>query len=171
MNTNSLYASLLWITRKHLTALSLNQCFSPWRIKELTSPTLRFWGTFTVKPPLPYDSTLTVTSSSWNAELDRQGDMISPRLFTSCLQDAIISQINREERGIQISGEHLSHHICHSSGMQWNRRDVRLHYRGFYLSSMKKGQCQRNYQRFPQSRSRRQALWLAKWYYHYSLVL
>jgi hypothetical protein len=41
----------------------------------------------------------------------RQGDNISPRLFTSCLQDAIISRINWENRGIKIDGEYLSHLI------------------------------------------------------------
>ena len=37
----------------------------------------------------------------------RQGDNISPRLFTSCLQDAIIDKINLKGRGIKINGEHL----------------------------------------------------------------
>ncbi len=41
----------------------------------------------------------------------RQGDNISPRLFTSCLQDAIISKINWEGKGIQIDGENLLHLI------------------------------------------------------------
>ena len=39
----------------------------------------------------------------------RQGDNISPKLFTACLQDAIINQINWEDKGINIDGEHLSH--------------------------------------------------------------
>jgi exonuclease III len=39
----------------------------------------------------------------------RQGDNISPKLFTGCLQDAVISKINWEEKGIKIDGEHLSH--------------------------------------------------------------
>ena len=41
----------------------------------------------------------------------RQGDNISPRLFTSCLQDAIIGKINWKDRGIKIYGEYLSHLI------------------------------------------------------------
>ena len=41
----------------------------------------------------------------------RQGDNISPKLFTACLQDAIINQINWEDKGINIAGEHLSHLI------------------------------------------------------------
>ena len=41
----------------------------------------------------------------------RQGDNISPKLFTACLQDAIINQINWEDKGINIDGEHLSHLI------------------------------------------------------------
>ena len=41
----------------------------------------------------------------------RQGDNISPKLFTTCLQDAIINQINWEDKGINIDGEHLSHLI------------------------------------------------------------
>ena len=41
----------------------------------------------------------------------RQGDNISPRLFTSCLQDAIIGKINWKDRGIKINGEYLSHLI------------------------------------------------------------
>ena len=41
----------------------------------------------------------------------RQGDNISPRLFTACLQDAIISQINWEDKLINIDGDHLSHLI------------------------------------------------------------
>ena len=41
----------------------------------------------------------------------RQGDNISPRLFTSCLQDAIIGKINWKDRGIKIDGEYLSHLI------------------------------------------------------------
>ena len=41
----------------------------------------------------------------------RQGDNISPRLFTSCLQDAIISKINWKDRGIKINVEYKSHLI------------------------------------------------------------
>ena len=41
----------------------------------------------------------------------RQGDNISPRLFTSCLPDAIIGKNNWEDRGIKIDGEYLSHLI------------------------------------------------------------
>ena len=41
----------------------------------------------------------------------RQGDNISPRLFTSCLQDAIIGKINWKDIGIKIDGEYLSHLI------------------------------------------------------------
>ena len=33
------------------------------------------------------------------------------RLFTSCLQDAIIGKINWKDRGIRINGEYLSHLI------------------------------------------------------------
>ena len=40
----------------------------------------------------------------------KQGD-ISPKLFTACLQDAIINKINWEEKGINIDGRHLSHLI------------------------------------------------------------
>ena len=41
----------------------------------------------------------------------RQGDNISPRLFTSCLQDAIIGKISWKDRGIKIDGEYLFHLI------------------------------------------------------------
>ena len=41
----------------------------------------------------------------------RQGDNISPKLFTSCLQHAIINKINWENKGVRIDGEHLSHLI------------------------------------------------------------
>ena len=41
----------------------------------------------------------------------RQGDNISPKLVTACLQDAIINKINWEDKGINIDGEHLSHLI------------------------------------------------------------
>ena len=41
----------------------------------------------------------------------RKGDNISPKLFTACLQDAIINKINWEDKGINIDGEHLSHLI------------------------------------------------------------
>ena len=41
----------------------------------------------------------------------RQGDNISPRLITSCLQDAIIGKINWKDRGIKINGKYLSHLI------------------------------------------------------------
>ena len=41
----------------------------------------------------------------------RQGNNISPKLFTACLQDAIINKINWEGRGINIDGERLSHLI------------------------------------------------------------
>ena len=41
----------------------------------------------------------------------RQGDNLSPKLFTACLQDAIINKINWEDKGINIDGEHLSHLI------------------------------------------------------------
>ena len=38
----------------------------------------------------------------------RQGDNISPRLFTSCLPDAIIGKINWKDRGMKINAEYLS---------------------------------------------------------------
>ena len=41
----------------------------------------------------------------------RQGDNISPKLFTSCLQYTIINKINWENKGIRIDGEYLSHLI------------------------------------------------------------
>ena len=41
----------------------------------------------------------------------RQGDNISPRLFTSCLQDAITGKLNWKDRGIMIDCEYLSHLI------------------------------------------------------------
>ena len=41
----------------------------------------------------------------------RQGDTISPKLFTACLQDAIINKINWKGKGINIDDEHLSHLI------------------------------------------------------------
>ena len=41
----------------------------------------------------------------------RQGDNISPKLFTSCLQRAIINNINWENKGVRIDGEYLSHLI------------------------------------------------------------
>ena len=39
-----------------------------------------------------------------------QGDNISPKLFTSCLQYEII-KINWENKGVRIDGEYLSHLI------------------------------------------------------------
>ena len=39
----------------------------------------------------------------------RQGDNISPKLFTSCLQHAIINKINWENKGVRIDGAYLSH--------------------------------------------------------------
>ena len=41
----------------------------------------------------------------------RQGDNISPRPFTSCLQDAIIGKINWKDRDIKINGQYLAHLI------------------------------------------------------------
>ena len=41
----------------------------------------------------------------------RQGDNISPKLFTACLPDAIFNQINWEDKGINTDTEHLSHLI------------------------------------------------------------
>ena len=41
----------------------------------------------------------------------KQGDNISPKLFTACLQDVIINKLNWEDKGINIDGEHLSHLI------------------------------------------------------------
>ena len=41
----------------------------------------------------------------------RQGDNISPKLFTSCLQYAIINKINWENKGVRIDREYLSHLI------------------------------------------------------------
>ena len=38
----------------------------------------------------------------------RQGDKISPKLFTSCLQHAIINKINWENKAVRIDGEYLS---------------------------------------------------------------
>ena len=37
----------------------------------------------------------------------RQGDNISPKWFTSCLQHAIINKINWENKGVRIDGEYL----------------------------------------------------------------
>ena len=41
----------------------------------------------------------------------RQGDSISPKLFTSCLQYAIINKINWESNGVTTDGEYLSNLI------------------------------------------------------------
>ena len=41
----------------------------------------------------------------------RQGDKISPKLFTACLQDAIIKRIDWEGSGLNIDGDYLSHLI------------------------------------------------------------
>ena len=41
----------------------------------------------------------------------RQGDNISPKLFTASLQDAIINEIDWENRGINIDDEYLSYLI------------------------------------------------------------
>ena len=41
----------------------------------------------------------------------RQGDNISPKLFTSCLQHAIINKIDWENKGVRIDGKYLSHLI------------------------------------------------------------
>ena len=41
----------------------------------------------------------------------RQGDHISSKPFTACLQDAVINKIDWEEKGVNIDGEHLSHLI------------------------------------------------------------
>ena len=41
----------------------------------------------------------------------RHGDNISPKLFTACLQDAIIKMIDWEGRGLNIDGAYLSHVI------------------------------------------------------------
>ena len=41
----------------------------------------------------------------------RQGDNISPKLFASCLQHAIINKINWENKCVRIDGEYLSHLI------------------------------------------------------------
>ena len=41
----------------------------------------------------------------------RQGDNISPKLFTANLQDAITKRIEWEGRGLNIDGEYLSHLI------------------------------------------------------------
>ena len=38
----------------------------------------------------------------------RQGDTISPKLFTACLQDSIINKSNWEDKGLNIDCEHLS---------------------------------------------------------------
>ena len=59
-------------------------------------------------------STLKLHRDSDKVKLQRgvtQGDDISPKLFTACLQDAIINKINWENKGINIDGEHLSHLI------------------------------------------------------------
>ena len=37
----------------------------------------------------------------------RQGDNISPKLFTSCLQHTIINNINWENKGVRIDGEYF----------------------------------------------------------------
>jgi len=57
-------------------------------------------------------STLKLHKDSDDIKLERgarQGDNISPKLFTACLQDTILNQINWENRGINIDGEYLAH--------------------------------------------------------------
>ena len=39
----------------------------------------------------------------------RQGDNISPKLFTSCLHHTIINKINWKNKSVRIDGEYLSH--------------------------------------------------------------
>ena len=59
-------------------------------------------------------STLKLHKDSNQISLERgarQGDNISPKLFTASLQDAIINKIDWEEKGINIDGKHLSHLI------------------------------------------------------------
>ena len=59
-------------------------------------------------------STLKLHRESDKINLQRgvmQGDNISPKLFTVCLQDAIINKINWDGKGINIDGEHMSHLI------------------------------------------------------------
>ena len=41
----------------------------------------------------------------------KQGDNISPKLFTSCLQHVIINKIHLENKGVRIDSEYLSHLI------------------------------------------------------------
>lgn len=57
-------------------------------------------------------STLKLHKDSDDIKLERgarQGDNISPKLFTACLQDTILNQINWDNRGINIDGEYLAH--------------------------------------------------------------
>ncbi|KAI8522203.1 hypothetical protein Bbelb_019570 [Branchiostoma belcheri] len=57
-------------------------------------------------------STLRLHKESEKIKLERgarQGDNISAKLFTACLQDAVVNKINWDKRGINIDGEYLSH--------------------------------------------------------------
>ncbi|CAH1277638.1 MUC4 [Branchiostoma lanceolatum] len=57
-------------------------------------------------------STLKLHKDSEKIKLERgarQGDNISAKLFTACLQDAVINKINWDKRGLNIDGEYLSH--------------------------------------------------------------
>ena len=56
-----------------------------------------------------YDSIRIVKNSSLEEEPGKE--KISPKLFTSCLQHAIINKINWENEGVRIDGEYLSHLI------------------------------------------------------------
>ena len=57
-----------------------------------------------------YDSIRTVKNSKLGRGA-RQGGNISPKLFMSCLQYAIINKINWENKGVRIDSEYLSHLI------------------------------------------------------------
>ena len=57
-------------------------------------------------------STIKLHQNSEKIKLERgarQGDNISPKLFTACLQDAIIGKLDWEEKGIRVDGEYFAH--------------------------------------------------------------
>ena len=92
----------LWTMRKLLIASSLSQSSMLSRTKAYLN---------IIKHLYHDTSVICLHTDSKKFRLQRgvrQGDNISPRLFTSYLQDAFIGKINWKDRGITIDGEYLS---------------------------------------------------------------
>ena len=109
MSSTSHFVFPLSFMKRPSTAYNLNHSLKGQRTRTLMMCTWTSCETSTARHHQFCNSIKTVKNSNLG-EGARQGD-ISPKLFTSWLQHAIINKINWENKGVRIDGEYLTHLI------------------------------------------------------------